>query len=95
MMVSFTTTSRENQKWYINCCLDENIEILKCAANTKCEYAMCQVCIQNLKLLTEQDKCPACREEIFKSEEDEEDIIKIREVNIINHLKLSVPNYLV
>ncbi|RZD40435.1 MAG: hypothetical protein CXT73_06520 [Methanobacteriota archaeon] len=64
---------------FCDCCLDENVKILTCSSNNKCEYRMCLICIKNLKVLTEQKKCPACREEIFKSSDDEADT---NEINI-------------
>ena len=54
------------EKGICDCCYEENIEINVCPSNNKCEYAMCNICIKNVKHLSEDKKrCPACREEIF------------------------------
>ena len=59
------------EKGTCDCCYEENVEINLCPSNNKCEYSMCNICIKNLKQLTDDKKrCPACREEIFSSDED-------------------------
>ena len=50
---------------YCDCCFSENTNIIVCPSNNKCEYAMCEKCIQNLENKTKTNKCPACREEII------------------------------
>lgn len=61
---------------YCDCCFSENMNVIVCPSNNKCEYAMCEKCIKNLENKTKTNKCPACREEIIsikdlKLEEDE------------------------
>lgn len=76
------------EKGSCDCCYEENIEINVCPSNNKCEYAMCNICIKNLKHLSEDKKrCPACREEIFSGDEDslsvEEEIPRRRPIRYV------------
>ena len=76
------------EKGTCDCCYEENMEINLCPSNNKCEYAMCNVCIKNLKHLSEdKTRCPACREEIFSSDEDslsvEEEIPRRRPIRYV------------
>jgi len=48
-----------------HCCFTEDIEIIECSSNNKCEYSMCKKCIKNLEKKANTDKCPACREQII------------------------------
>ena len=64
----------EVKKGVCDCCYEENIDINICPSNNKCEYAMCDTCIGNIMLLSDDKKnCPACREQIFFYEEDTTD----------------------
>ena len=45
-----------------DCCLEENINVMICTSNNKCEYAMCANCMSELRLITKTNKCPNCRE---------------------------------
>lgn len=63
------------EKSNCDCCLEENINIIKCTSNNKCEYAMCANCMSELRLITKTNKCPNCREtkiEIDLSDEEKE-----------------------
>ena len=75
------------EKGTCDCCYEENVEINLCPSNNKCEYSMCNICIKNLKQLTDDKKrCPACREEIFSSDEDtlsEEEMPQIRQIRYV------------
>lgn len=76
------------EKGSCDCCYEENVEINVCPSNNKCEYAMCNVCIKNLKHLSQDKKrCPACREEIFSSDEEtlsvEEEIPQRRPIRFV------------
>ena len=76
------------EKGSCDCCYEENIEINVCPSNNKCEYAMCNICIKNLKHISEDKKhCPACREEIFSGDEDslsvEEEIPRRRPIRYV------------
>jgi hypothetical protein len=46
-----------------DCCYKENVYVVKCSSNNKCEYSMCNTCLENLKIKTKTNLCPACREE--------------------------------
>lgn len=50
------------QKGDCECCLEENINVIICTSNNKCEYAMCAKCMSELTLITKTNKCPNCRE---------------------------------
>ena len=50
---------------YCDCCFSENMNVMVCPSNNKCEYAMCEKCIKNLENKTKTNKCPACREESY------------------------------
>lgn len=55
----------DEEKGYCDCCFSEDIKVIICPSNNKCEYAMCEKCINNLEKKTKTNKCPACREEII------------------------------
>ena len=57
-------------------CLEENIPVLKCTTNNKCEYAMCSSCMTELKYITKTTLCPNCREVKVELVSDEEIIIE-------------------
>ncbi len=76
------------EKGTCDCCCEENVDINICPSNNKCEYAMCDICIKNLKHISEDKKrCPACREEIFSGDEDslsvEEEIPRRRPIRYV------------
>ena len=48
-----------------DCCKEEQISIIICPINNKCDYKLCENCVINLKEKTKTNKCPACREIIF------------------------------
>ena len=65
------------EKSNCDCCLEENINIIKCTSNNKCEYAMCANCMSELRLITKTNKCPNCREtkiEIDLSSDEEKEL---------------------
>jgi len=62
-----------------NCdtCLEEDIMVLKCTVNNKCEYTMCPSCMTELKYITKTNLCPNCREVKEELISDDEIIIEI------------------
>jgi|UniRef100_A0A6C0IPP4 hypothetical protein len=73
-MIEETEVHINTEKGTCDCCMDDNVEILTCSSNNKCEYAMCDTCIKNIKTISRQKSCPHCREEIFSSSDDSDEL---------------------
>ena len=77
------------EKGSCDCCLEENINVIICTSNNKCEYAMCGKCMSELRLITKTNKCPNCREtkiEIDLSDEEKE----LSEVEDLDNVEIQV-----
>lgn len=65
------------EKGICDCCLEDNINVIICSSNNKCEYTMCTSCMTELKYITKTNLCPNCREVKEELISDDEIMIEI------------------